>query len=75
LKDPSKKAARLNKMHMPLTKPTTDKIRRNPESQIFCGLVLVFVVQQKPLKVLVDDEIARWAHLNISQKVFVDRFL
>jgi hypothetical protein len=41
--DDSKKAPRLNKTH--ISHQTTDLIRRNPESQIFCGLALSFADQ------------------------------
>jgi hypothetical protein len=34
-----------------------DFFRRNPEPRSFLGLALVFVDQQKPVKVLVDNEI------------------
>jgi hypothetical protein len=70
--DGSKKAARLNKMH--ISNQTTDKIRRNPESQTFCGLALAFALQQKNIEGF-GLTMAYEAHLNISQNVFVDRFL
>ncbi len=65
--DDSKKAARLNKTN--ISNRTTDKIRRNPESQIFCGLALVFNKHYRvPLKVLVDNGI--WD----ASKHFSDNF-
>ena len=69
-------AARLNKTHMSrlLRYFCTGKhwIRRNPEPRIFGRWSLVFVDQQKPLKVLLT--MGYEAHLNILRKFLCTGF-